>query len=123
MKLLHLGTVLSAAVFSFMHCFHAANAQDPDYACFMTTESGQVIDLSKSVCGSNKKYVPAANANSDSANSNQAVSEKSKRKLSEEKALRQEALRIIQAKKEKVSGSSTAYTENVPDPSVTYIPR
>lgn len=122
MKLLHLGTVLSAAVFSFMACFHAANAQDPDFACFMTTESGQVIDLSKSVCGSSKKSVPVVDTNSDFANS-KAVIEQSKRKLSEEKALRQEALRLIQAKKEKVSGSSTAYTENVPAPSATYIPR
>lgn len=123
MKFLHLGTVLSAAVLSFLPCFHASANQDPNYACFMITESGQVIDLSKSVCGTKKKSVPAVSANSDSANRDQASSEEPKRKLSEEKALREEGLRLIQASKQKVYGSSTAYIEDAPDPSASYIPR
>lgn len=118
MKFLHLGTVLSAAILSFLPCFHApANAQDPDYTCFMTTESGQVIDLSKSVCGSKKKSVQTVSANSD-----QAVSAEFKRKFAEDKELRKEALRLIQTPKEK-NVFSTADVENVPDPSATYMPR
>ena len=124
MKLLHLGTVLSAAILSFLPCFYAsANAQEADYTCFMTTESGQVIDLSKSVCGSKKKSVKTVSANSDSANSDQAVNAESKRKLSENKELRKEALRLIQTSKDKGYTFSTADVEKVPEPSVTYIPR
>ena len=70
MKLLSLATALSAAVLSFGPGFHASvNAQEADYACFMTTKSGQVIDLSESVCGINKS------AEETSVNSDQAFME------------------------------------------------
>ena len=67
MKLLPLATALSTAVLSFVPSFHAAvNAQEADYACFMTTKSGQVIDLSESICGV-KKSTESGSPNSDQA--------------------------------------------------------
>ena len=78
MKLLRLSAALSASVISFLPGFHAsANAQEPDYFCFMTTQSGQVLDLSKSLCGS-KKSTAAVPVNSD-----QAFIEDYKRKVME----------------------------------------
>jgi hypothetical protein len=50
MKFLHLGAALAATVVSFIPGLSAGAAQEADYACFMTTQSGQVIDLSESVC-------------------------------------------------------------------------
>ena len=66
MKFLHLATALSATVFSFMPFHTSVNAQEADYDCFMTTKSGQVVDLSESVCGI-KKSASAAPVNSDQA--------------------------------------------------------
>jgi hypothetical protein len=76
MKLLRLGTALSAAVLSFVPSFQAsANLQVPDYLCFMTTQSGEVVNLSESLCKSNKS------ASEDSANSDQAFIEDYKSNL------------------------------------------
>lgn len=67
MKILHLTAVVSAAVISFVPVFHgSATAQQNDYDCFMTTQSGQVVDLSESVCGV-KKSPAGASANNGSA--------------------------------------------------------
>ncbi len=87
MKLLYLSAVLSAAVISVVD-FHArAIAQEPDYACFMTTQSGQVIDLTQSLCGFKKS------ASTDSSKSDQAHIDNSKQAYQEflqnyERALR-----------------------------------
>lgn len=63
MKLLYLSAVLSAAVISVTG-FHArAIAQKPDYACFMTTQSGQIIDLTQSLCGFKKSASTVAKSN------------------------------------------------------------
>lgn len=67
MKILHLTAAVSAAVISFVPVFHgSANAQENDYDCFMTTQSGQVVDLSESVCGV-KKAPAEVSANNDPA--------------------------------------------------------
>jgi len=65
MKFLRLSATLSAAVISLLPGFPAA-AQEPDYLCFITTPSGQVLDLSESLCGSKKSKSEVA-ANSDQA--------------------------------------------------------
>lgn len=76
MKLLHLSAALSAAVLSFVPGLHAsANIQEP--VCFMTTKSGEVVNLSDSLCKSNKS------ASEDFANSDQAFMEEYKSKLME----------------------------------------
>ncbi len=91
MKLLYLSAVLSAAVISVVD-FHArAIAQEPDYACFMTTQSGQVIDLTNSLCGF-KKSASTVSAKSDKGyidNSDQGYQEFLQ---NYERALRNQAL-------------------------------
>ncbi|AFZ30802.1 hypothetical protein Glo7428_2288 [Gloeocapsa sp. PCC 7428] len=49
MKILQFATISTAAI-SFLAGFAPAIAQDVDYVCYMTTKSGQVLDLSASVC-------------------------------------------------------------------------
>lgn len=50
MKNLRLGAILITAV-SFIPGFSTATlAQDADYVCYITTKSGQVVDLSASIC-------------------------------------------------------------------------
>lgn len=57
-----------SAVISFLPILESAIAQNVDYPCFMTTASGEVIDLSQSVCKLKKSATTAANpANSDQA--------------------------------------------------------
>ncbi len=74
MKFLRLSAVLSATVISLP--IHAgAIAQEADYACFMTTHSGRVIDLSESVCKL-KKSAPVVTA---IVNNDQAFTEDYKR--------------------------------------------
>ena len=59
MKFLPLSTALSAAVITFIPGLQVStNAQEHDYVCFLTTHSGQVVDLSDSLCG-NKKNTAA----------------------------------------------------------------
>lgn len=49
MKILRLGAISIAAI-SFLTGFSTATlAQDADYVCYMTTKSGQVVDLSASI--------------------------------------------------------------------------
>lgn len=68
MKFLRLSAVLSATVISFVPVHAGAIAQESDYVCFMTTKSGQIIDLSESVCKL-KKSAPVVTAvvNNDQA--------------------------------------------------------
>lgn len=67
MKLLRLSAALSAAVVSLLPGLHGgAIAQETEYPCFMTTKSGQVVDLSESVCKL-KKSTLAVSANNDQA--------------------------------------------------------
>lgn len=67
MRILRLSAVVSAAAISFLSGFHvSANAQENDYDCFITTQSGQVVDLSESVCGV-KKSPAAVSANNGQA--------------------------------------------------------
>lgn len=78
MKFLHLSATLSAAVLSFFPSFHAfASVEEPNYVCFMTTQSGEVVNLSDSLCKSNKS------ASADSANGDQTFIEEYKHKLME----------------------------------------
>jgi hypothetical protein len=49
MKILQLATISTAAI-SFLAGLAPAIARDADYVCYMTTKSGQVLDLSASVC-------------------------------------------------------------------------
>lgn len=80
MRLLHLSAALSATVISFVPVLHSkAIAQEPDYACFMTTASGQVIDLSESVCKITKS---APTAQAETGNNDQAFLEDYRRTVS-----------------------------------------
>lgn len=59
MQLLRLSAALSAVAACLLPGFYASvNAQEAEFTCFMTTQSGQVIDLSQSVCGSNQSIAP-----------------------------------------------------------------
>lgn len=64
MKLLRVSVALGATVISFMPIHTSVSAQEADYACFMSTQSGQVVDLSESVCRAGKSAAPAL-ANTD----------------------------------------------------------
>jgi hypothetical protein len=76
MKFLRLSAVLAATIISFVPGLpKGVIAQEGDYACFMTTKSGQVIDLSESVCKL-KKATPVVTA---AASSDQAFTEDYKR--------------------------------------------
>ncbi len=79
MKLLHLSAV-SATIICFVPVLYLkAIAQEPDYACFMTTASGQVIDLSESVC---KIMKSAPTAQAETGNNDQAFLEDYRRTVS-----------------------------------------
>lgn len=79
MKLLRLSAALSATVISFIPVLHSkAIAQEPDYACFMTTASGQVIDLSESIC----KIEKSASTQAMTVNNDQAFLEDYRRTVS-----------------------------------------
>lgn len=68
MKFLHLGAISLAAIALVPSSSMYAIAQEADHVCYMTTKSGQVIDLSKSVC----QLTPLTPANANAANSDQA---------------------------------------------------
>ena len=69
MKTLHLSTALSAAIVLLLPGFQLpAQAQAPEYLCFMTTTSGQVLDLSSSLCSNGEKKISALPVNSEQAN-------------------------------------------------------
>lgn len=79
MNLLRLSAV-SATIISLIPVLSLkAIAQEPDYACFMTTASGRIIDLSESVCQI-KKSAPTAQA--ITVNNDQAFLEDYKRTVS-----------------------------------------
>lgn len=79
MNLLRLSAV-SATIISLIPVLSLkAIAQEPDYACFMTTASGRVIDLSESVCQI-KESAPTAQAMT--VNNDQAFLEDYKRTVS-----------------------------------------
>jgi hypothetical protein len=62
MKFIRLSATITATVLSLMSGFHTrAIATEPDYICFMTTSSGQVLDLSDSLCHSKKSQLKDAN--------------------------------------------------------------
>lgn len=65
MKLLHLGAI-SIVAFG-LSISHEAIARAADPICYMTTNSGQIIDLSRSVC-----KLDASKPGSNAANSDQA---------------------------------------------------
>jgi hypothetical protein len=65
MKFFRLSATLTATVLSLMPGFYTCViASEPDYLCFFTTSSGEVVDLSKSLCTS-KKSNPEDAANKD----------------------------------------------------------
>lgn len=65
MKIFRLSATLTATLISLMPGFHPqVIATEPDYLCFMTTPSGNTLDLSQSLCHSKK--APSA-INSDQA--------------------------------------------------------
>ncbi len=65
MNLLRLNSALAIAVICLGPGSQTTNAQEADYACFMTTQTGHVMDLSESICGLNEKSAPAGLATSD----------------------------------------------------------
>lgn len=53
MQFVRLSAIITASVISLISGFHPrAIATDPDYLCFLTTNSGEVVNLSESLCGS-----------------------------------------------------------------------
>ncbi|MUL34796.1 DUF732 domain-containing protein [Gloeocapsopsis dulcis] len=70
MKILHLGAILITAVSLVPGFSRATLAQDADYVCYITTKSGQVVDLSASICqlnGSSRLAKATSAAGSDQA--------------------------------------------------------
>lgn len=53
---------LAVAIYLVPGVFARASATDADYVCFMTTNSGEVIDLSTSVCKHKPSSQPVATA-------------------------------------------------------------
>lgn len=66
MKLLRLSVAVSTVFLLFPPAHSPVNAQEQDYVCFMTTQSGKIMDLSESVCGF-KKSTTSVSANNDRA--------------------------------------------------------
>jgi uncharacterized cupredoxin-like copper-binding protein len=64
MNILRLGAILVPVVSLISGFSTATLAQDADYVCYMTTKSGQVVDLSASICHLNKptRLAKATNA-------------------------------------------------------------
>lgn len=88
MKFLCMNAV-TTTVISLICGFHAtAIAVEPDYLCFITSPSGEVLDLSESLCGS-KKSQPKV------ANSDRAFVEAYKRQVMKYPAVRDELLASI----------------------------
>lgn len=57
--------VVFTTIFSASSCSGLeAIASEPDYSCYMIAQSGRVIDLSQSLCGSKPTFVDAANIDS-----------------------------------------------------------
>ena len=65
MKFLPLSAALSAAITFIPGLQASTNAQEHDYVCFLTTQSGKVVDLSDSLC--EKKSTPAVSTDNDQA--------------------------------------------------------
>jgi len=62
MKFVRVSATITATVLSLVSGFHTrAIATEPDYICFMTTSSGQVLDLSGSLCHSKTSQLKDAN--------------------------------------------------------------
>lgn len=58
MKLLNLTVSITTAAISLLPSLHfQAIAAEPDYVCFLKTNSGKVVDLSSSMCGSKKSQL------------------------------------------------------------------
>lgn len=90
MKFLPLSAALSAAVITFIPGLQVStNAQEHDYVCFLTTHSGQVVDLSDSLCG-NKKSAAAVSTN------DQAFIEDYKRNIMQYPEVRDNLLASVQ---------------------------
>lgn len=70
MKLFPLSTI-SAALFFLLPCLSASAsprglaAPETEYGCFMVNNSGQVVDLTESVCKANKSATKTVSADSD----------------------------------------------------------
>lgn len=60
-----LSIIVSTTTFSAFSCAQlSAIASEPDYSCYMIAQSGRVVDLSQSLCGSKPTFVDAANIDS-----------------------------------------------------------
>lgn len=62
MKIFHLSATVTAAAIALISGFSTgAIAREPDHLCFISTTSGEILDLSESLCGSKKtKFAKAA---------------------------------------------------------------
>jgi len=106
MKFLRLA--VSAAVISFVPGLHgSAIAQQADYLCFMTTQSGQIIDLSESICQM-KESAPTANP----PNGDQAFIEDYKRTVSNYPDMRDQLLaRVEESPEQGISEAKNVCSE------------
>lgn len=92
MKTLHLSTALSAAIVFFMPGFQSnTQARTPEYLCFMTTNSGQVLDLSNSLCRAEGEQISALPVSSEQANA-EAFAAEYNRSLNQYPDVRQQLL-------------------------------
>lgn len=92
MKTLHLSIALSVALGSLLPWFQpTAQARTPEYLCFMTTTSGQVLDLSNSLCRNGEEPISALPVNSEQANA-QAFTTEYNRSLNKYPDVRQQLL-------------------------------
>lgn len=107
MKFLRLA--VSAAVIAFVPMQGSAIAQDADYLCFMTTSSGQVIDLSDSVCQLKKSAPPTA---ATPSNSDQAFIKDYKRTVSNYPDMRDKLLaRVAKSPEQGISEAKNVCDE------------
>ena len=91
MKTLHLSTALSAAIALLLPGFQPVQARTPAYLCFITTTSGQVLDLTNSLCRDGREPVLALPVNSEQANA-QAFTAEYNRSLNRHPEVRQQLL-------------------------------
>lgn len=89
MKFLPLSAALSAVIIFMPGLQVSTNAQEYDYVCFLTTQSGQVVDLTDSLCD-NKKSTAAVSTN------DQAFIEEYKRNVMQYPEVRDNLLASVQ---------------------------
>ena len=107
MKFSRLSATLAVAVTFLLPT--VAIAQEPDYICFMTTPSGQVVDLSDSLCHATKSQPDDGN------NQDQAFVEDYKQEAMAEPAMRDNLLANVQQSSEENISKAKSFCNSLKD--------